>query len=245
MKRKLTKVEFETLHAELQKMYKAEGDIYVLQLAHDPDNDPAELRRARDREKITADSEKARADKAEADLAKINTTTARSSGDIDALEKSWQQKLDKQKADADALIAKKDKFIREALVESKATAMAIELAGDNAELLKPHILARLQADNLDSDSPTTRVLDTAGKPSALSLEDLQKEFVANKKFSAIIIASKASGGATGKQNVSANGGAGRSSEKKFSELSEAERIDWYKRDPAGFTEASEAAQRKF
>ncbi|WEM33661.1 head scaffolding protein [Pseudomonas phage PSA-KC1] len=58
----------------------------------------------------------------------------------------------------------------------------------------PHIKSRLMAD-FEGDTPVTRVLDKDGKPSALTIDELANEFVANKDFSAIITASKASGGA--------------------------------------------------
>lgn len=65
-------------------------------------------------------------------------------------------------------------------------------------VILPHIKSRLSAD-LEGDKPRTVVLDENGQPSALTIEELSKEFIENKDFSSIIIASKASGsGATDK-----------------------------------------------
>ena len=58
------------------------------------------------------------------------------------------------------------------------------------------IKARLDLEIADG-VPITRVLDAAGKPSALSLDDLKKEFVDNKSYAAIIKASDANGGGAG------------------------------------------------
>ena len=69
----------------------------------------------------------------------------------------------------------------------------------------------MQAD-FEGDSPVTRVLDKDGKPSAMTVEELAAEFVANKDFSAIITASKASGGA-GKPSNNNGGGAPNQSDK--------------------------------
>jgi hypothetical protein len=83
------------------------------------------------------------------------------------------------------------------------------------------------------------VLDINGALSAASLDDLKKEFGANAKFSAIVIASKATGGAGGNRNS----GSAVLNGKKFGELSEAERVELYKSDPEGFKAASEASRQ--
>ena len=66
-------------------------------------------------------------------------------------------------------------------------------------LVTPDIAKRLDVD--PKDGKTVRVLDKDGKPSALTLVDLEKEFVDNPEFKAILIASKSSGSAdTGPAN---------------------------------------------
>ena len=76
----------------------------------------------------------------------------------------------------------------------------------------PHIKNRLVAD-FEGDEPVTRILGPDGKPSNMTLDDLEKEFVANKDFSAIIVGSKASGGAGGGEQRRKTGGASDSDKK--------------------------------
>ena len=82
-------------------------------------------------------------------------------------------------------------------------------------MLLPHIKARLQAD-FEGDAPVTRILDKEGKVSAMTVEELSAEFVANKDFSAIITASKASGGAGRSSNQ--NGGSAANQSDKPADL---------------------------
>ena len=97
--------------------------------------------------------------------------------------------------------------------------MAAEIS-TSPSLLLPHIKARLQAD-LDGDAPATKVLDRDGKPSAMTVADLSKEFVDNKDFAAIIRATKASGGgATNDGQRMRLGGATQNDEGKAALLSD-------------------------
>jgi hypothetical protein len=90
--------------------------------------------------------------------------------------------------------------LREVLVDSVAQKISTELAGENADLLRPHVLPRLAVERVDGKA-VTRILDQDGKPSAATLEDLKKELLSTKKFAPILIGSKATGG-------SAHGGSG-------------------------------------
>lgn len=247
LKRKISKAEHTALVPALQVEYKAVGDDFELD-AEGPD-DVGELRRAHDREKQAVAAEKAKVVTLETQFNDIKTkydlvtaTDQRRAGDVAALDKSWKEKFDAANLEAANKLAVKDKFIHTTLVDSVATSMAAELSGDNAAILIPHIKQRLSAD-LSGETPLTRVIDITGKPTALSVEDLKKEFKENKQFASVIIASKASGGgaAGGSRN---NGGAG-SGDKKFKDMGDAERTEWFKRDPEGFKQAAAEARRVF
>jgi hypothetical protein len=203
--------------------------------------DAREAIAARDREKLRADGLQASIDAinvklAAADKAKQDAIddAARKGGDTAALDKSWQAKLDAAIA---AHGVEKDKLtaqLRTLLVLNEATRIANEIS-TVPELIVDRIAARLSAD-LTGDIPITRVLDEAGKPSASSVAELQKEFVANPKFASIIRASKGSGGGAdgGGSGGGAPGGV------KFSQLSEAQKVAWSKTDPVAFKKASDA-----
>ena len=238
LKRKIDKATYDKLTDAVKAEYKAEGMDYVLDI--EGYEDPAELKRAKDREAQGHKDEKARADKLEADLAAERAkngdddeSKARKAGDIATLEKSWQSKVDTAKAEGKAKEDKLRAALQKRLVDGTAESIAKSIS-TTPNVLLPHIKARLVAD-FDGDEPVTRVLGVDGKVSALTLDELQKEFVANADFSAIITASNASGGGAngGKQG---SGGA----TKKLADMTGAERAAFQKSDPAGFQREADA-----
>lgn len=202
LKRKINKAAFDKLSKDLQAEYVEKDGEYTLDVDGwgDKSDDNGALRRAKDRAVEDRKAEKKRADEAEAKLADLNDNDARKAGDIEKLDKSWQAKLDAQKAESDKAIAAKDAFISTTLVDNVATAMAAKISTSPA-LILPHIKARLKAD-LTGDTPATTYHDANG--AAITAEALEKEFVDNKDFASIIVASKAKGGGapdTGQQRL--------------------------------------------
>lgn len=155
---------------------------------------------------------------------------ARKNGNIEALEKSWGDKLAARETE---LLNEKQSLeaqVYKLTVGSKATELAAKLAVPGSDsVLLPHISNRLQVETVDGEIKI-RVLDLQGKPSALSIEDLEKEFRANEAFKPLIRASGASGSG-------ASGGQGGGATKKPSEMNQTERAAWQKDDPEGFAQA--------
>lgn len=113
-------------------------------------------------------------------------------GDVEKLEGSWKEKLAKKETE---LTSERDAALgtlRTLLVDNIAQSIATKIS-NSPDLIMPHIKARLTTEKT-SEGYVTRVLDATGKPSALSIDELQKELTTDKRFSAIIIGSKASGG---------------------------------------------------
>lgn len=191
MKQKITKAEYDKLSDALKGEYLADGDNFKLDLSDAEDTGP--LKRALEREKADAGTSKARVKELEQQLSDLADGDARKVKDIGTLEKSWEAKMTKQREEFEGKLSNRDKFIKEQLVDSVASTIAHKISKSPA-LLLPHIKARLAAD-LDGDVPATKVLDASGKLSAMTVDELSAEFVANKDFSAIILASQASGGA--------------------------------------------------
>lgn len=129
---------------------------------------------------------------------------ARKSGDVEAIDKSWNEKYSKLESEYGEQLSQKDKLIRDLTVGSTATKLAAELGKDNADGLMPHILPRL---DVDPATGTVKVLDTQGKPSALSVEELKDELRNTAYLAPLIVASQAAGGGSnGNNSVSgANG----------------------------------------
>lgn len=203
LKKRITKEQHEALNEAFKGEYKADGDNFVLDI--DGDEDTGALRRAKDREAQKARDAEAKANELQQQLDALSTDDARKTGDIKTLDKSWQTKLDTQKTDFEAKINVLTGHISKSLVDNVAMQIAHKIS-TAPKVLIPHIKSRLKAD-FDGDVPVTRVLDKDGKPSALTVDELANEFVADKDFSGIITASKATGGA-GKSNQLSNGGAG-------------------------------------
>lgn len=122
------------------------------------------------------------------ELAKSNVPKA----NFDALEASYKAKeaqmITAHKAATDGLNGTLTKL----LVDAEANRIAGEIS-TAPSLILPHIKARLSAEIDAEGNGKTRVLGLDGKPSALSLSDLTKEFVANKDYSAIMKATKSTG----------------------------------------------------
>ena len=208
LKKKLTKEEYSKLSDHIKAEYIEDGDGFRLDI--DGDEDTGALKRAKDREAQLRRDAEVKLREAQEELDRINGDDARKKGDIATLEKSWQKKLEDQKAEYEGKLGKLTSHTKTQLVDNVAQQIASKISNAPA-LLLPHIKARLAAD-FEGDSPVTRILDKDGKPSAMTVEELSAEFVANKDFSAIITASKASGGA-GKPSNSNGGSAPNNSDK--------------------------------
>ena len=208
LKKKLSKAEYDKLSDAIKAEYIEDGDGFRLDI--DGDEDTGALKRAKDREAQLRREAETKLREAQEQLDALGNDDARKKGDIATLEKSWQKKLDDTKAEYEGKVSKLTTHTTKTLVDNVATQIATKISNAPA-LFLPHIKTRLQAD-FEGDAPVTRVLDKDGKPSAMTVEELAAEFVANKDFSAIITASKASGGA-GKPSNNNGGGAPNNSDK--------------------------------
>ncbi len=246
LKQRLDKTAFDALPDVMKAEYKVNAtnaNEYLLDA-----EDAKEAVAARDREKKRADDLQASIDEinkklADAEKAKKDAEdeTNRKAGNVAAIEKSWQDKLDAAIAAKDAIIASLQGKLRQLLVRSKAQGIAAKISVA-PDLLTPAIEARLTAE-LDAETPITRVLDVAGKPSALSIDDLEKEFVANPAYAAIIKANEASGGGAG----GGSGGGGAPTGNDFSKMTEREKVALRQSNPEKYralADAHKASLRK-
>lgn len=195
LKKLLTKEQYDKLSDGVKEAYIADGEGYKLDDIEGSE-DTAALKRAKDREAQRAKEAETELTELKKKLDSISNEDARKRGDIDTLEKSWSDKLEKMKTDYEGTIGKFKEHTTKTLVDKVANDIAHKIS-TSPNLILPHIKARLKAD-FDGDLPVTRVLDATGNVSASTLTELETEFKTNKDFSAIIIASKANGGAGGK-----------------------------------------------
>lgn len=190
LKRKITKAEFEKLSKDLQGEYNADGDNYLLDT--DDADDADELRRARDREKENAKKSKKEAAELRSRLEELEGSDDRKRGDIEKIDNSWKEKVAKLEKETGEKLSAKDQYIKKTLINGVAEAMAARIS--NAPKLMARAIAERLTVNFDGDEPTVEIVGDDGKVINSNLDKLEKEFVANKEYASIIVASKASGG---------------------------------------------------
>lgn len=147
----------------------------------------------------------------DAAAAKALEDAARASGDVKAIDESWSKKHTEALAAKDAeykpLVESLTNDVTRLLIDNVAQGIAADIAvdSDSVPALIPHIKARLGVDIRDNKR-TTVVVDENGRPSALTLDEMKKEFVGNKAFARLVAGSKASGsGAAGAKSGGAAG----------------------------------------
>jgi hypothetical protein len=160
------------------------------------------------------------------DAALLAEESARKSGDVEALEESWRAKLDAATKDNSENLIKYQKTIADLTSGATAKALANKLAlSGSADVLLPHIERRLKVEMQDG-TPIVRVLDANGKPSAMSIEDLEKEISANKAFAPLLVGSNASG--SGSIGDKSRGGARSLGRDEFNSKSPADKMAFMK-----------------
>lgn len=146
---------------------------------------------------------------------RIKLEAAKKGGDIEALEKSWQEKYMSAESAKNLEVEQYKKMVSGLTVGAAAATIAADVFGANAELMMHHVNARLGYEVVDGQ-PRVRVLDLTGKPCALTVDELKNEFKASAKFAPFVVATRASG-------AGAHGSAGGiQTGKKFAEYTGAE-----------------------
>lgn len=202
-----------------QKLYVKKGDKYVLDAEGLEEGDVVGLKKkvedlltdsAKLKEKL---KEKDDAEKAAQEAARrAAEDAAAKKGDIEALRKSADERVAQAKAEAESLykpqLEKLNATVKKLLVDNVATQMAAKIGLKGSEqLLIPHIQNRLAVEERDGEHVTV-VRDAQGKASALSVADLEKEFIGNPVFAPVIAGSKASGGGAGGDQKPGSGAPG-------------------------------------
>jgi len=161
-------------------------------------------------------------------MASLNDDKHRKAGDVEALEKSWQEKLAKREGELKGEVEQHQAWLKEQMVTGVASGIAAEIAVQgSAKALQPHLTSRLSMEVRDG-KPTTVVLDAEGKPSAMTVDELKAEFSTEPAFAPLIVASKASGGgASGGGN--GGGAATKATRAQFEAMSAEERMDFSKK----------------
>jgi len=159
-------------------------------------------------EKLLTEAKSAKAKKREADdaVALAAEEAARKSGDVAALDKSWQEKFAKGESEWKTQNERLNRELQGLLVDNVAQKAAAEIAVDAecGELLADKIKGFLSIAERDGKMQTV-VVDADGKPSALTVDELKKQLI--DKYPRLVKGSPA-GGAGGAAFKSAGGAGG-------------------------------------
>ena len=149
------KFEIETLEGldeATQKLYaKQDNGKYRLAVEGLPESEDVKGLKAKV-EELLGEKKKAAeaAKKAEEEAAKTREENARKRGDIEALEKSWNEKHTAALGEKDGEIKRLNAAVHSVLVDSVASRLANELAlQGSASVLEPHIRNRLTVEHVD------------------------------------------------------------------------------------------------
>ena len=157
-------------------------------------------------EKLLGETKAAKAKaKEEAEAARVAAEeAARKSGDVSALDKSWQEKYAKAEAEYGAKLTAAQQQLQTVLVDNVAQKAAMDIAVDAecAELLADKLRGSLGLAEVDGKMQTV-VFDADGKRSAITVDELKKQLIA--KYPRLVKGNPA-GGAGGMSQPA--GGAG-------------------------------------
>ncbi len=159
---------------------------------------------------------------------------AKQSGDTEAFGKSWQEKYNNRESELLSIIAGQEKSITSVTSGNVAARLAGDLALDlgngetTAKTLEQLILSRLKTETRDG-VPKTIVLDMAGQPTALTVDEFKKEFAAMPSIAPLIAGSKASGGGANGSNNSGGAANEKSlSRSQFDQLDASKKMEFSK-----------------
>lgn len=193
MKKKITKDEFSKLSAELQKLYKVSDDGEEYKLELEDDEDVSGLKSAFEKLKEERKILKEKIKKFEEQEEEKNLDANKSKGDIEALEKSYKEKIKTLKDEHKAAVAQ----LTSGFTSYIRTAEISKLASDwfkSAKLGIPHLRDRISVELDDELKPVVRVLDNDGRPSSSTLDELKNELLTDRDLAPILKITSASGG---------------------------------------------------
>ena len=214
------------LDESLHSMYELKDGAYYLKVDGLPQQEDVSGLKAKLDELLGEKKEaKRKADEAAAEAKRIAEEAARKNGDLEAIENSWKEKYANRENELNEQLKAHQQRIYGLTVGQQATELASKLAvTGSASVLLPHIQNRITLD----ENNNIRVLDSQGKPSAMTIDELAIEFRNNPAFKPLIAANPSSGG--GASSGSFGGGAA----KKPSEYTEQERRELKSANPELF-----------
>lgn len=220
LKKLIDAAAYEKLDDATKALYVKVGDGYKVDLEGDEGPTQADI----DALKQAKDHEKAARQAAEKELKALKAAGEGGSQEADTL----RQEI----AALSERLNSRDGALKKSALEAAAQAVTSKSKFPN--VMKPHVMGRLQADIDDSGNAVVVILGADGKPSKMSFDELTTEFQKNKEFEGLMLGATSSGGGGG--NPPADGAV-----KALKDMSESERVAMAKSDPDGFKALSLAS----
>lgn len=123
------------------------------------------------------------AEREAAEAEKAREESARKTGDTEALDKSWSEKLSKRERELNEIIDSANRDLNSAIVDTRAEAIASKIAVEPkaAAIIASMLKSRIGVDRRDGKISAI-VLDSKGKPSAMTIDELEAEFATENPF---------------------------------------------------------------
>lgn len=235
MKYKIEKAEFEALADTVKAEYTLDGETATLKLEGAPDYEGATKKLEIEKEhRKNAEKAQKEAETMSAKLQKDIEAAGGSKAEIERIQKEHTAELEKMRAEREIENKANTEKANNFLIDTEATKFAninfIESPFGN-EFIKGKYASRLSVETVDGQQ-VIRVKDAEGKPSILSVSELQKEYLDNKAFSPIIKANV--GGGSGATPGQQGSGAAR---KKLSDMNATEEAAFEKESPTEYAAA--------
>jgi glutaredoxin len=194
MKFTLTEEEHGKLPEAMQGEYeKSESGAFVLKLeGHEEHLVPKAKKDLAEQHRKAAEAKIAEIEKAQAKLLEDLEKAKGSEKKIEEIRANAQAEIEKAREESKAELEKIKKENHSAMIRETASKFASEHS-TVPTLFADAFAKRLTVEEVEG-TPVIRVLGEDGKASALSLDQLQKDFLAKEEFKPIIKASNASGG---------------------------------------------------
>lgn len=193
---------------EFQGLYVKDeaAGIYRLDLEQDPNanKEAEELRKERERLREQNERLLQEKKKEQEKARQAEEERARREKDVETLERTWNERHQKELAEAQQRTNMLMGALESQMVNGVALRIATEIS-DSPDLILPHVQSRLRASE-ENGRWVTRVVDVAGNATAMSVEELAEQIKSEKRFAPLIRGTKAAGGGANGGNGGAGGG---------------------------------------
>lgn len=238
MKYKIDKAAFDALEPSLQAFYKAQGEDYVLAIEGlpEPQNEDVTGLKAKVAELLNEKKdEKLRREQAEEAARIAAEEHARKTGDVNALQKSWEEKHTKAIGEKETALSALQQQVHALTVGATAARLAGELAVQGSSAVLQQLIEPSLSMEIRDGKPVVVVLDADRRPTALTVDEFKNQLFNDAALAPLIASSRASGGG-------ATGGKGGGAAKTWNQLTGMERVELRRTNPAEHARLKAAAE---